>query len=48
MPELTTDFYRQNEWANLTLIEVCRALDDEQLNATAVGTYGSISARGSR
>ncbi len=42
MPELITDFYRQNEWANLALIETCRALDDEQLDATAVGTFGSI------
>jgi uncharacterized damage-inducible protein DinB len=42
MPELTTDFYRQNEWANLTLIDACRPLTDEQLDATAPGTFGSI------
>ena len=36
------DFYRQNEWANLTLIEACRPLSDKQLDATAVGTFGSI------
>ena len=42
MPDLTTDFYRQNEWANLALIERCRGLTDAQLDATAPGTYGSI------
>lgn len=42
MADLITDFYRQNEWANLRLIEVCRGLTDEQLDATAVGAYGSI------
>ena len=42
MPELTTDFFRQNEWANLAMIRLCQSLTDEQLDATAVGTYGSI------
>jgi uncharacterized damage-inducible protein DinB len=42
MPDLIADFYRQNEWANLTLIEFCKGLTDEQLDATAEGTYGSI------
>ena len=42
MTDLSTDFFRQNEWATLRLIEVCRGLTDEQLSATAVGTYGSI------
>ena len=42
MHDVSTNFYRQNEWANLALIEVCRGLDDEQLDATAVGTFGSI------
>lgn len=42
MPDLIADFYRQNEWANLALIDACRGLTDEQLDATAEGTYGSI------
>jgi uncharacterized damage-inducible protein DinB len=42
MPDLIADFYRQNEWANLTLIEYCKGLTDEQLDATAEGTFGSI------
>src|SRR3972149_108879 len=42
MPELTTDFFRQNEWANLRMIALCRGLTDEQLDSTAVGTFGSI------
>lgn len=42
MADLISDFYRQNEWATLTLIEACRPLTDQQLDAAAVGTYGSI------
>jgi uncharacterized damage-inducible protein DinB len=42
MANLISDLYRQNEWANLRLLEVCGDLTDEQLDATAVGTYGSI------
>ena len=42
MNDWTVDLFRQNEWANLTLIEACRALDDAQLDATAPGTFGSI------
>ncbi len=42
MVDLITDLYRQNEWANLRLIEVCRALTDAQLDATAPGAFGSI------
>lgn len=41
---LLEDFYRQNEWATLRLIEVCRGLGEEQLEASAEGTYGSIRA----
>lgn len=42
MGDLIEDFYRQNEWANLRLIEVCRELTDEQLDATAPGAFGTI------
>lgn len=42
MPDLITDFIRQNEWANLHLIEACRGLTDDQLDVTAEGTFGSI------
>jgi len=42
MTDLRVDYVRQNEWANLTLIEVCRGLTDEQLDATVEGTFGSI------
>ena len=34
--------FRHNLWANLGLIDACVALDETQLAATAVGTYGSI------
>jgi uncharacterized damage-inducible protein DinB len=42
MSDLISDFFRQNQWANLALIGACRGLDEGQLDATAVGTYGSI------
>jgi uncharacterized damage-inducible protein DinB len=42
MTDWTTAFYRQNEWANLAIIDVCRGLTDEQLDATVPGTYGTV------
>jgi uncharacterized damage-inducible protein DinB len=39
---LITDLFRQNEWANHRLLEVCRKLTDEQLDTKAVGAYGTI------
>jgi uncharacterized damage-inducible protein DinB len=37
-----TTLYSHNLWANLRLLERCAGLTDEQLGATAVGTFGSI------
>jgi hypothetical protein len=34
--------YRHKTWATLRLIEYCQALDDEHLDATIPGTYGTI------
>jgi len=34
--------FRHNLWANLGLIDACAMLDEAQLAATAVGTYGTI------
>lgn len=34
--------FRHNLWANLRLLEACDDLDEQQLAATATGTYGSI------
>jgi uncharacterized damage-inducible protein DinB len=43
MNNLIADFYRQNEWANLALIDHCRPLTDEQLDDGSVtGVYGSV------
>jgi uncharacterized damage-inducible protein DinB len=42
MSELATLFVRQNEYANTTLLDACRGLTDEQLDATADGLFGSI------
>jgi len=36
------DLFRYNRWANLRLIDACRQLTDEQLDARAAGTSGSI------
>ena len=40
-PTLET-LFRHNLWANLQLLEACRALSDAQLQAAMVGVYGSI------
>jgi uncharacterized damage-inducible protein DinB len=37
-----TTLFSHNRWANLRLLERCAQLTDEQLDATIVGTYGSI------
>ena len=37
-----TTLFHHNRWANLRILEVCAALTDEQLDATIVGTFGSI------
>ena len=34
--------FGHNAWANLKLLAVCEGLNDAQLDATAVGGYGSI------
>lgn len=36
------ELFRHNLWANLRLLEACADLDEQQLAATATGTYGSI------
>lgn len=35
-------FFRHNAWANLTLLGFCEGLSDWQLDATAVGGFGSV------
>jgi uncharacterized damage-inducible protein DinB len=37
-----TTLFRHNRWANVRILERCAGLTDEQLDATIVGTYGSI------
>jgi uncharacterized damage-inducible protein DinB len=37
-----TALFRHNAWANLKLLEFCEGLSDEQLDATAIGCFGSI------
>ncbi|CAN5298700.1 hypothetical protein BH20ACT24_BH20ACT24_15510 [soil metagenome] len=40
--DLLVEFFRHNSMMNQRLLEACRKLSPEQLDATATGTYGSI------
>lgn len=42
MNETLFALYRHKTWATLRLIEHCQGLDDDQLDATIPGTFGSI------
>lgn len=44
MSEVLVQALRYNRWANLTLLDVCSRLSDEQLQLASPGTYGSIAA----
>lgn len=37
-----TRLFKHNTWANQTLLDFCEPLNEEQLDATALGCYGSI------
>jgi uncharacterized damage-inducible protein DinB len=37
-----TTLFAHNVWANLKLLDFCEHLSDEQLDATAIGCFGSI------
>ena len=36
--------FAYNKWANLTLLEACAGLTDEQWQLTTTGTYGTLAA----
>lgn len=42
MSDVLVDIFKHHKWANLKLIDACADLSEEQLQASAVGTYGSI------
>jgi uncharacterized damage-inducible protein DinB len=42
MREILVELYKHHLWANRTLLETCESLEDEALDATATGTYGSV------
>jgi uncharacterized damage-inducible protein DinB len=42
MNESLLELFRHQNWATLRLIEHCQGLEDEHLDATTPGTYGSI------
>lgn len=43
MDTTLVELFRHNYWANLRLLEACSVLSEEQLDASAAGTYGRIS-----
>ncbi|HUG16969.1 MAG TPA: DinB family protein [Thermomicrobiales bacterium] len=42
MSESLVEIFRHNAWANQRLFDACDGLSDAQLDATVVGTFGSI------
>jgi uncharacterized damage-inducible protein DinB len=42
MNEVLVELFRHKTWSTLLLIEACQGLDDEALDATTPGTYGTI------
>lgn len=42
MDSLVVELYKHNHWANMRVLDLCEGLSDEQLDASAPGTYGSI------
>ncbi|HEY4383057.1 MAG TPA: DinB family protein [Ktedonobacteraceae bacterium] len=42
MTSRLSDFFRYNLWANLRLLDACAQLSDAQLDATMIGTFGSV------
>jgi uncharacterized damage-inducible protein DinB len=42
MKSTLREMFRHNLWANQRLLEACEALSEDQMNASAVGTYGSV------
>ncbi len=42
MSESLVEMFRHNAWANQRLLDACEGLSDAQLDATVVGTFGSI------
>jgi uncharacterized damage-inducible protein DinB len=42
MDTTLVEFFKHNLWANQRLLQACQACSDAQLDAGAVGTYGSI------
>jgi uncharacterized damage-inducible protein DinB len=43
MSDYLVQALRYNRWANLQLLDVCSKLNDEQLQMSSAGTYGTIA-----
>jgi uncharacterized damage-inducible protein DinB len=44
MSDLLVELYRHNLWANLRLADACAGLTEAQLDATVLGTAGTVRA----
>ena len=44
MEPLLVEAFRYNKWANLHLLDVCADFTEEQLQMSALGTYGTIAS----
>lgn len=42
MATILVELFQHNLWANLRLLDACATLSDEQLEASAAGTYGRV------
>jgi hypothetical protein len=42
MDTTIVELFKHNRWANLRLLEACHVCSDEQLDASVVGTFGSM------
>jgi uncharacterized damage-inducible protein DinB len=38
------EFIHYNNWANVRILKACQELTEEQLSASAPGTYGTVRA----
>jgi uncharacterized damage-inducible protein DinB len=44
MNDVLLQAFRYNRWANLHVLDICSTLDEQQLQLSSPGTYGTIAA----
>ena len=40
---ILVELFRNNQWANATMLDACRGLTSEQLSTEVIGTYGRLA-----